>query len=194
MKPRIGVYLSKRTAARLTTAAKRRGATKSALVEAALDRFLESDDTQDAVMPTDRLADLSGQIEQLDRDLGIVSEIVALHARFHLAVTPELPAATQNGACRLGSARFDEFAAQVGRRLQRGTPLMQETMDRLGRARPSASASDLGEGDPPDSAATTRELNLNASTRLHEVLENSAAVREGGSTATFPVRAKSPFH
>ena len=44
MKPRVGVYLSEGMAARLAEAAKRPGATKSALVEAALDRFLGSDD------------------------------------------------------------------------------------------------------------------------------------------------------
>ena len=86
MKPRVGVYLSKRTAARLAMAAKRREITKSALVEAAIDRFLASDDTSEAVMLAGRLADLSGQVDQLDRNLGIVSEIVSLHARFHLAV------------------------------------------------------------------------------------------------------------
>jgi hypothetical protein len=82
---------------------------------------------------------LSGQIGQLDRDLGIVSEIVALHARFHLAVTPEFPAATQESACRRGSARFDEFATQIERRLHHGTSLMQETIDRLDSTGPSQS-------------------------------------------------------
>jgi hypothetical protein len=44
MKPRVGVYLSEGMAARLAEAAKHPRATKSALVEAALDRFLGSDD------------------------------------------------------------------------------------------------------------------------------------------------------
>ncbi len=44
MKPRVGVYLSEQMATRLAEAAKRPGATKSALVEAALDLFLGSDD------------------------------------------------------------------------------------------------------------------------------------------------------
>jgi hypothetical protein len=194
MKPRIGVYLSKRTAARLTAAAKRRGATKSALVEAAIDRFLGSDDTPDTVMLTGRLADLSGQIDQLDRDLGIVSEIVALHARFHLAVAPELPAATQQSACRRGSARFDEFAAQVERRVQQGTPLMQETMDRLETARPTVSADDLGESDPPGAASAAYQPYLHAPTWIDEVREDTAAVREDGSTGNFPAPSRSPLH
>jgi hypothetical protein len=189
MKPRIGVYLSKRTAARLTTAAKRRGTTKSALVEAAIDRFLGSDDIDDCLLPR-RLADLSGQIGQLDRDLGIVSEMVALHVRFHLAVTPELPAATQPGVCRLGSARFDEFAAQVGRRVELRTPLMRETMSRLSARRPTASATDPGEGGAP----TAYEADFSASTRVNEVPENTAAVREDGSMNNFPVHPRSPLH
>ncbi|QHO77640.1 hypothetical protein ACH79_38425 [Bradyrhizobium sp. CCBAU 051011] len=183
MKPRVGVYLSKRTAARLTMAAKRREITKSALVEAAIDRFLASDDTTDAAMLAGRLADLSGQVDQLDRNLGIVSEIVSLHARFHLAVAPELPAATQPAACRLGSARFDEFAAQVERRVQLGTPLMQETMDRLDATAPAVSAN--VEGDPAGDVSVACGTGSAASTWVHEI-QNAAAVREDGSTDNFP--------
>ena len=40
MKPRIGLYVSEQIAARLTAAAKRSGKSKSALVEAALQRVL----------------------------------------------------------------------------------------------------------------------------------------------------------
>ena len=84
-------------------------------------------------LPVDRrLSIMSRQLEQLDRDLRVVNEAVALQARYHLAVTPPLPAAALRAACVLGSERFDEFAAQVGRRVQLGTSLMQETMDRLG--------------------------------------------------------------
>lgn len=194
MKPRVGVYLSKRTAARLTTAARRREITKSALVEAALDRFLASDDGSNPVELAGRLADLSGQIDQLDRSLGIVSEIVALHARFHLAVAPEVPAATQPAACRLGSARFDEFAAQVERRVQLGAPLMRETVNRLGSTGPAVSAAGLGEGDPSGGVSTTCEAGFGASHWVHEVPENTAAVREDGSTDNFPVHPRRPVH
>jgi hypothetical protein len=193
MKPRVGVYLSKRTAARLTTAAKRREITKSALVEAALDRFLAADGRSDPVELAGRFADLSGQIDQLDRNLGIVSEIVALHARFHLAVAPEVPAATQPAACRLGSARFDEFAAQVERRVQLGTPLMRETVSRLDTTGPAVSAAGPGEGDPAG-GATACEAGFRAPNWVHEVPENAAAVREDGSTDNFPVHPRRPVH
>jgi predicted phage gp36 major capsid-like protein len=191
MKPRVGVYLSKRTAARLAMAAKRREITKSALVEAAIDRFLASDDSSEAVMLAGRLADLSGQVDQLDRNLGIVSEIVSLHARFHLAVAPELPAATQPAACRLGSARFNEFAAQVERRVQLGTPLMQETMSRLESTAPAVAATE--EGDPAGGVSAACGTGLAAPNWVHET-QNAAAVREDGSSDNFPAYPGRPVH
>jgi hypothetical protein len=193
MKPRVGVYLSKRTASRLTAAAKRRETTKSAVVEAALNRFLDGDDRQDAVTLTDRLADLSAQIGQLDRDLGIVSEIAALHARFHLAITPEFPAATQESACRRGSARFDEFATQIERRLYHGTSLMQETIDRLDTTRPSQSCRG-SEHDSASAVATAYEQGLSTPSQVEVITEDAAAVREDGSTPNFPGQPRSPLH
>jgi MFS family permease len=146
MKPRIGVYLSEGMAARLAEAASRPGATKSALVEVALDRMLGSDeDSSDAATLARQLAAMSSQLEQLDRNLRIVNETVALHARFHLAVTPILPATAQGAACALGAERFEEFAAQVERRVDRGVPLIQETIDRTSAARAGAPKSDLVE-------------------------------------------------
>ena len=135
MKPRIGVYLSEQMAARLAAAAKRPGATKSALVEAALAQFLGSDDDSDNLPVDRRLSLMSRQLEQLDRNLRIVNETVALQARYQLAVTPPLPAAALRAACALGSERFDEFATQVWRRVQSGTSLVHETVDRLGHKR-----------------------------------------------------------
>jgi hypothetical protein len=98
-------------------------ATKSALVEAALDRFLGSDDDiDDTATVAHHLAGLSRQLEELERNLRIANETAALHARFHLAVTPLMPAGEQGAACALGAERFEEFATQVGRRVDLGVP------------------------------------------------------------------------
>ncbi len=195
MKPRVGVYLSEHMAARLAAAAKRPGATKSALVEAALERFLGSDDDiGDAVTIEGRLNGLSRQLEHLDRGLRIVNEAVALHARFHLAVTPPMPAAAQRASCALGAERFNEFAAQVGRRVDLGMPLMRETIDRLGTTSPPFSARDLPQGEPPRTSSTGYEPSLRASTAVDDVSEHSAAVREDGSNGGFPGRTGRPLH
>ena len=190
MKPRVGVYLSEQMAARLAAAAKRPGATKSALVETALDHFLGSDDDiGDTALVAGRLTALSRQLEHLDRDLRIVNETVALHARFHLAVTPPFQSVAQRAACALGAERFEEFAAQVERRVQFGTPLMRETMDRRSANSSAMSARDLGEGEPP---SITSEPGLRSPTEGDGLSERTAAVREDGSNARFPVQTDSP--
>jgi len=79
MKPRVGVYLSEPTAARLASAAQHPSATKSALFEAALDRYLSSDDDVcDTATVARCLAGMSYQLEKLERDLRIVNETVAI--------------------------------------------------------------------------------------------------------------------
>ncbi len=191
MKPRIGVYLSEQMAARLAVASKARGASKSALVEAALAQFLGFDDDTEN-LPVDHLLSLmSRRLEQLDRDLRIVNETVALQARYQLAVTPPLSAAALRAACALGAERFDEFATQVQRRVKLRTSLMQETMDRLCNKRDTLADSfgdratqaslPIPEPDLPMSCPAGTEL-------------NSAAVREGGSLLNFPGKGGIPLH
>ena len=193
MKPRIGVYLSEQMAARLAAAAKRPGATKSALVEAALAQFLGSDDETDNIPVDRRLSHMSRQLEELDRGLRIVNETVALQARFHLAVTPVLPAAEQRAACVLGSERFDELAAQVSRRVRLGTSLMRETMDRLSTPKREAHSIGPSEG-MSETCSSTHEPDLPTSNPIGIEVEHSAAVREGGSLLSFPGKAGLPLH
>src|SRR5260370_16376850 len=103
-------------AARLAEAAKHPRATKSALVEAALDRFLGSDDAiDDTATVAHHLAGMSRQLEELDRNLRIANETAALHARFHLAVTPLMPAGERGAPRAPGPQRFETFPTQVAR-------------------------------------------------------------------------------
>ena len=192
MKPRIGVYLSEQMAARLAAAANLPGASKSAIVEAALAQFFGAgDDTND--LPVDRrLSLMSRQLEELDRGLRIVNETVALQARFHLAVTPVLPASDQRAACVLGSERFDELAAQVGRRIQLGTSLMQETLDRLGTSKRDTAM--IAGGDAPHTGVTIQEPALSTSSPCEDKAEPYAAAREGGGLHNFPGKAGIPLH
>jgi MFS family permease len=179
MKPRVGVYLSEGMAARLAEAAKNPRATKSALVEAALDRFLGSDDDiNDTAKVAHHLAGLSRQLEDLDRNLRIANETVALHARFHLAVTPLLPANEQGAACALGAERFEEFAAQVGRRVDLGASLIGETIDRVSATRTTPFA----EGEPSGTGSTVYEPGVQASSVVDDASVPITAVREDAAT------------
>lgn len=184
MKPRVGVYLSERVAARLAEAAKNPRATKSALVEAALDRFLGSDDDiSDTAAMARHLAGLSRQLEDLDRNLRIANETAALHARFHLAVTPLLPASEQRAACALGAERFEEFATQVGRRVDLGAPLIGETIDRVSATRTTPPT--LTEGEPSGTGSTVYEPDVRASSMVDDAPVNIAGVREDAATLAF---------
>lgn len=192
MKPRIGVYLSEQMAARLAAAAKRPGASKSALVEAALAQFLGDDDDADNIPVDRRLSLMSRQLEQLDQNLRIVNEAVALQARYQLAVTPPLPAAALRGACALGAERFDEFATQVGRRVQLGTSLMQETIDRAVKKR-DTSANGFAER-VTQSSFPIPEPDLCTPCPSGSEVDHSPAVREGGSLHNFPGKSGIPLH
>ncbi len=184
MKPRVGVYLSEQMATRLAEAAKNPRATKSALVEAALDRFLGSDnDIGDTATVAHHLAGLSRQLEDIDRNLRIANETAALHARFHLAVTPLMPAGEQGAACALGAERFEEFATQVGRRVDLGVPLIRETIDRVSATRTTSST--LAEGEPSGTASTVYEPGVWASSVVDDASVNIAAVREDAATLAY---------
>ena len=116
MKRKVTVQLSEELADRLEAAAQRPGTSKTAIVEAALTRYLEPDgDTSEHTALLRRLNWMSRQLEQLDRDLRVVSETTALHAQYHFTVTPPLPTSDLRAACLLGAERFEVFAAQVGR-------------------------------------------------------------------------------
>src|SRR6266851_4898836 len=181
MKPRVGVYLSEGMAVRLAEAAKHPRATKSALVEAALDRFLGSDnDVDDTATVAHHLAGLSRQLEELDRNLRIANETAALHARFHLAVTPLIPAGEQGAACALGAQRFEEFATQVGRRVDLGVPLIRETIDRVSAARTTPFTP--AEAEPSGTGSTGCEPGGQASSMVDDASVSIAAVREDAAT------------
>jgi hypothetical protein len=178
MKRKISARLSEPLFDRLEAAAKRPGANKTAIVEAALNMFLSAD-TSDHAALLRRLNWMSRQLEQLERSLRIVNETTAAHARYHLTITPPLPVSQQRAACTLGFERFDVFAAQVGMRVHLGTPLMRETMERISTTKPDLFT--VGEG-----ALVHPATNAPASTVMDEEPELSAAAQEDGSNGCFP--------
>ncbi|WJR75504.1 hypothetical protein [Bradyrhizobium sp. NP1] len=183
----MDVDLSERAAARLAIAARRSGASESDLIEAALDRFLALDDTtSERANLSRRLDGMARQLEQLDHDLRIVSETVALHARFHLAIAPLVPAAKLPAACRRGAERFEEFTSQVDQRLRRRAPLVQEPLDRAGAATPAGSAGDQRRSGVTPQTSRGGPSGLDALTRFGKMTGSAAAVREDGSKGNFP--------
>jgi hypothetical protein len=149
MKPKLSVYLSDHVAKRLTLAATRPGTNKSAIVDAALDRFLnpERDQSGDAALVR-RLDRMSRQLGQIDRDLSITAETIALFVRYYLTITPPLPSGDQDAARALGRERFEMFVAQVGRRVASGGRLVADVMERVSTSNPDPFFRNLEEGAP----------------------------------------------
>jgi predicted transcriptional regulator len=187
MKRKISVRLSPQLFEQLQAAAKSQASTKTAVIEAALDRFLalelqRSDDTK--VL---RQFELMGQkLERIERDLSLVNETVALHARYHLTMAPPMPQPQQRAACILGLERFEAFAAQVAMRVGLGTPLMRETIDRLGAPAPHRVALRPAEGAPVGAPASEPDDKVAAIAARGMRPAFSAAAREGGSNGRFP--------
>lgn len=127
---KVTVRLTEELYNRFAAATERPGVGKSMVVEAALERFLSvAPSIEDTVR--DRFDDMDDKLDRLERNMRIMAETVALHARYHLAVMPPLPQSRQQEAARLGDERFKVLAEQVDRRVRQGRPLMQETIDRL---------------------------------------------------------------
>ena len=178
MKQKMTVYLSDALAAKHDEATSQPGMSRTAVVEAALQAYL-CPDTREHAAPSQRLVWMSRQLEQLERDLRIVSETVALHARYHLTIAPALAPAEQRTACALGQERFEAFAAQVGTRVHMGTPLMRETMDQVSVDKPHLFTPGYELGIP-----------LSFADILRSVSEPSAVAMEGGSNGAFPGRSQ----
>lgn len=178
---KMTVRLTEELYNRLCTATERPGLGKSMVVEVALEHFLSGAPSAEDVI-RERFDDMGVRFDRLERDMRMVAETVALHARYHLAVLPPISQLRQREAVLLGDERFKVLAEQVDRRVRLGQPLMQETIDRLNSADPSeAPPATIGERDFGPS--NSRE---EAPAECADVdIAFSAAAGEGGSNSYF---------
>src|SRR5262249_55416901 len=95
---------------------------------------------------------MHARFDHLERDMRMIAETVALHARYHLTVVPPLPQTQQSEAVILGDERFKVLAEQVDRRVRERRPLMQETIDRLSSTGPEGLESATGWGSKLEAA------------------------------------------
>lgn len=141
-KPFLTVYLDPALLETLEAYAKKRGAPKSTVAEAAIASFLTPDaaDQKEAAL-TRRLDRLDRRNDRLERDLGIAVEMLALFIRFWLTATPALPDAAQAAARAKGRERYEGFISALGRRLAGGRSFAKEVVEDIGE--------DLADGRKP---------------------------------------------
>ncbi len=131
-KDRITLSLNAETTKRLTLVANYRKGAKSALVEEALDRYLDPERRRildDAALR--RLDTQSKSLSTIARDVAIATETLSLFVRYFLTITPPLPQPEQDSARALGRQRFEVFVAQVGRRLASDNRLVSEVLESI---------------------------------------------------------------
>jgi predicted DNA-binding protein len=85
MKKKISLRLSEAIVDELKTVAEERGVNRAVIVEKALARFLS--EPHDDTAPAGCCERIDDQLKSIQRELKAVNETVALHARYHLAVT-----------------------------------------------------------------------------------------------------------
>jgi hypothetical protein len=177
---KVTVRLTEELYNRFSAATERPGVGKSMVVEAALERFLSvAPSIEDTVR--DRFDEMDDKLDRLERNMRVMAETVALHARYHLAVMPPLPQARQQEAARLGDERFKVLAEQVDRRVRQGQPLMQETIDRL-------NSSDCGAKDISRRPNQVHRDRAPAAEGVDIQPASFAAAGEGGSNMYFRQR------
>ena len=131
-KDRITLSLNPETTKRLTLVANYRKGAKSALVEEALDRYLDPERRRildDATLR--RLDTQSKSLSTIARDVAIATETLSLFVRYFLTITEPLPQPEQESARALGRQRFEVFVAQVGRRLASDNRLVSEVLESI---------------------------------------------------------------
>ncbi len=94
-----------------------------------------------------------------------------------------MPIGEQGAACALGAERFEEFAAQVARRVDLGVPLIRETIDRVSAARTTPFT--RAEGESSDTGPTVYEPDVQASSIVDDAEDAATLGLQAVEAALF---------
>ncbi|MDA9391626.1 CopG family transcriptional regulator [Bradyrhizobium sp. CCBAU 45394] len=138
-KTQMSVYLDPDVMKALSAYAARREQSLSLIAEAAIASFLspDADERREAAIAK-RLDQIDRRIARLERDVGISVETIALFIRFWLTTTPPLPEPAAKAARAQAGARYDNFVAALGRRLNQGPKLRQEILEDMPNSPPES--------------------------------------------------------
>lgn len=132
MKSRRHIYIEEELTDRLQLLAAKPGSSRSAIVSDAVRAYLDRQgaDELDSRFKT-RFDRLTRQLREIERDVSIVMETLALYVRYDLTVTAPPPDRERAAANAIGHERFQAFVEQVGRRLAKGRSLRADLPDGL---------------------------------------------------------------
>ena len=135
-KPRLHILLSDEVAKLLEGACIQTGATKTALVEAAIKELLgQKSETRELEKMRFRLDKMSKALDRLAGDAEAHTETLALYVLYYLCITPPLPESSRASCEALGRKRFERFVGQVGDRLKGKDSFAGALLDHMGLER-----------------------------------------------------------
>lgn len=119
MKSRHTIWLSPEIAEQLAELAIRRRVSRAEIVEAALASFLSPDGSEGMEAAFSRRIDrVLRKIEELDRNVEVGNEALALFVRFWLTANPPLPDGALAAAQAQGKQRYEGFVQSLARKLE----------------------------------------------------------------------------
>lgn len=172
---RLHVVLSREVDLLLTRAARASGATKTAIVEAALREALDRKaDERVLEKLANRLSKLTRAMERLADDATAQSESFALFILHYLSVTAPLPETLRAAAEAQGRRRFEQFVTQVSARLLGQERYADALLARIDLVRNESTAS-LDDAATPDAIASGEDESLEDATGRTAALTEAAA-------------------
>jgi hypothetical protein len=142
---RIHPYVAREMSRRLAEYSAAKGLTESAVVEAALDEYLDGGE-KDGALILRRLDQLGRAAARQQRDLEVLSEAFAVYVRFWAAYLPTLSQSDLDAARREGSQRYERFVEVVSSQLASGSRFAPKVMNQgtPDRTEPRANDDDAG--------------------------------------------------
>jgi len=124
---RLNIFLERDHAARIDELATMKRSSKSSIVGTAIAAFLSPEGHERLEKATlQRLRKIDDRLDGIERDQTILIEAFALYLLHHFSITAPVPEAHQGAARAQGRARFEQFAQQLARKLQRGATFAKD--------------------------------------------------------------------
>ena len=129
-KPRVTFYVTDENYARVRALATRPGQNVSKILETALTAFFspEREDSRDGAIIR-RLDRITRQLEVNKRNMIILSETVALNARYFLMLMPEIDPDDMPAVQAMGARRYDKFMETLRKILGDGERVLHSALD-----------------------------------------------------------------
>jgi predicted transcriptional regulator len=148
MRQRHALYLSQAMSERLQVVSESHRLSKSQILETALQRYLANDHTAQANDLRNLQQDATSRsLRRIERDLAIVSELMATFVRYFVTITPPLPESEHAAARALGQIRFEQVIAEIARRMRTDRSLMARVAAKLGEPAPRTATNSPGQAD-----------------------------------------------